>query len=194
MAVRQPSQTLHFRPAAPTRRYRRIRDSGNARCCVPDDTLDGNEYSATTLQNTNRSIVKIHYRFHPYVGQELEVIHQPVRRSEWIIVRSPRGSSLKLPQWMVQPSASEIVISPNPILSANALARLMDLMTGPDLKGPGATVPQKEKEGQRATASTQSGEFGQRRENRAGSGRRSATGRAHGGDDARRHVSRKGDR
>ncbi len=152
---------------------------------------DVNACSTTTLQNTNRSTVKVHYRFHPYVGQELEVIHYPVRRCEWIIVRTPRGSSLKIPQWMVQPFASEIEISPNPILSANALARLMELMPGPDLKGPGATVPQKEKEGQRATASTQSGK---RRNNRAGSNRRRETGPAHGGDDARRNASGKGDR
>jgi hypothetical protein len=57
---------------------------------------------------------------------------------------------------MVHPSTSEIVISPNPTLSVNALARLMELLGGPDLKGPNATVPQKEQEGQRATASTQS--------------------------------------
>src|SRR5207302_429390 len=132
-----------------------------------------------------------HYRFHPYAGQELEVIHYPVRRCEWIIVRTPRGSSVKIPQWMVQPSASEIVISRNPILSANSLARLMELVPGPDLKGPSAMVPPKEQEGQRATASTPSS---RRRNNRAGSDRRRAPGRAHGGDDARGNASRKGDR
>src|SRR5467141_1315877 len=85
----------------------------------------------TTLQNTNRSRVTVHYRFHPYAGQELEVIHYPVARYEWIIVRTPRGSSLKIPQWMVHPSTSEIVISPNPTLSVNALARLMELLGDP---------------------------------------------------------------
>src|SRR3989441_3822719 len=110
----------------------------------------------TTLQNTNRSRVTVHYRFHPYAGQELEVIHYPVARYEWIMVRTPRGSSLKIPQWMVHRSASEIVISPNPTLSVNALVRLMELLGGPDLKGSNATVSQKEQEGQRATASTQS--------------------------------------
>src|SRR5438093_3397150 len=109
-------------------------------------TANVNAIRATTLQNTNRSTVTVHYRFHPYAGQELEVIHYPVRRCEWIIVRSPRGSSLKIPQWMVQPSASEIVISPNPVLSANALARLVELVPGPDLKGSNATVPEKEQE------------------------------------------------
>src|SRR2546426_4848722 len=147
--------------------------------------------SRTTLQNTNRSRVTVHYRFHPSAGQELEVIHYPVARYEWIIVRTPRGSSLKIPQWMVHPSASEIVISANPTLSVNALVRLMELLGGPDLKGPNATVPQTEQEGQRATASTQSR---QRRENRAGSESRGATGRAHGGDDADRNAARKGDR
>jgi hypothetical protein len=79
----------------------------------------------TTLQNTNRSTIKVHYRFHPYAGQELEVIHYPVRPGEWIIVRTPRGSSLKIPWWMVHPAASEIVISPDAILSASALAGLV---------------------------------------------------------------------
>src|SRR5215470_11116586 len=78
--------------------------------------------SRTTLQNTNRSTVKVYYRFHPYAGQELEVIHNPVHACEWIIVRTPRGSSLKIPRWMVHPAASEMVISPNAILSASALA------------------------------------------------------------------------
>jgi hypothetical protein len=73
---------------------------------------------------------------------------------------------------MVHPAASEIVISPNAILSANALAGLVELAAGPDLKGANATVPQKEEEGQRATASTESGK---RRRNRDGSGRRRAT-------------------
>jgi len=145
---------------------------------------------ATTLQNTNRSTITVYYRFHAYAGQELEVIHYPVRRCEWVIVRTPRGSSLKIPQWMLQPSASEIVISPHAILSTNCLARLMEWVLGPDLKEPSATVPQTEQEGQRATASTQSR---QRREHRAGSNRRKATGRAHGEGDARR-SSRKGDR
>jgi len=145
----------------------------------------------TTLQNTNRSTVKVYYRFHPYAGQELEVIHNPVRACEWIIVRTPRGSSLKIPRWMVHPAASEIVISPNAILSASALAGLVELAAGPDLKGANATVPQKEEQGQRATASTQSGK---RRRNRVGSDRRRATGQAHGGDDARRGAARKGDR
>ena len=72
----------------------------------------------------------------------------------------------------------------------NALARLVELVPGPDLKGSNATVPEKEQEEQRATASTQTR---QRRENRAGSNRRSATGRVDGRDDARRHASRKGD-
>lgn len=147
--------------------------------------------SRTTFQNTNRSTVKVHYRFHPYAGQELEVIHNPGRACEWIIVRTPRGSSLKIPRWMVHPAASEIVISPNAILSASALAGLVELAAGPDLKGANATVPQKEEEGQRATASTQSGK---RRRNRVGSGRRRTTGQAHGGDDARGGASRKGDR
>src|SRR5215472_15286210 len=139
-------------------------------------------HSRTTLQNTNRSTIKVHCRFHPYAGQELEVIHYPVRPCEWIIVRTPRGSSLKIARWMVHPAASEIVISPNAILSANALAGLIELAAGPDLKGAKATVAQKEEEGQRATASTQSGK---RRRNRDGSGRRRATGQAHGGNDAR---------
>ena len=150
----------------------------------------GSEHEATTLQNTNRSTVTVYYRFHAYAGQELEVIHYPVRRCEWVIVRTPRGTSLKIPQWMVQPSASEIVISPHAILSTNCLARLMELVPGPDLKEPSATVPETEQEGQSATASTQSR---QRGEHRAGSNRRKATGRAHGEGDAR-GSSRKGDR
>ena len=91
---------------------------------------------------------------------------------------------------MIHPAASEIGISPNVILSASALAGLVEL-AGPDLKGANATVPQKEEEGQRATASTQSGK---RRRNRVGSDRRRATGQAHGGDDARGGAARKGDR
>ena len=145
----------------------------------------------TTLQNTNRSTVKVHYRFHPYAEQELEVIHNSVRLREWIIVRTPRGSSLKIPRWMLHPAASEIVISPNAILSASALAGLVELGAGPDLKGANATVPQKEEEGQRATASTQSGK---RRRNRVGSDGGRATGPAHSEDDARGCASRKGDR
>jgi len=150
----------------------------------------GHAGGATTLQNTNRSTVTVYYRFHAYAGQQLEVIHYPVRRCEWVIVRTPRGTSLKIPQWMVQPSASEIVISPHAILSTNCLARLMELVPGPDLKEPSATVPETEQEGQSATASTQSR---QRGEHRAGSNRRKATGRAHGEGDAR-GSSRKGDR
>src|SRR5881296_3385771 len=135
--------------------------------------LRGSGHEATTLQNTNRSTITVYYRFHAYAGQELEVIHYPVRRCEWVIVRTPRGTSLKIPQWMVQPSASEIVISPHAILSTNCLARLMALVPGPDLKEPSATVPETEQEGQSATASIQSR---QRGEHRAGSNRRKATG------------------
>src|SRR5205809_7910598 len=108
----------------------------------PKKTANVNAIRATTLQNTNRSTVTVYSRFHAYAGQELEVIHYPVRRCEWVIVRTPRGTSLKIPQWMVQPSASEIVISPHAILSTNCLARLMELVPGPDLKEPSATVPE----------------------------------------------------
>ena len=121
----------------------------------------------------------------------LEVIHYPVRRCEWIIVRTPHGSSLKIPQWMVEPSASMIVISPNPIWSANALVRLIELMPGPALKEPSATVAPKEQEEQRATASTQSSKRGA---NRSESGRPRATGRADGRGDAGRDRSGKGGR
>src|SRR2546428_6128357 len=55
----------------------------------------------TTLQNTNRSRVTVHYRFHPSAGQELEVILYPVVRYEWIMVRNQRGHSLKFIKWMV---------------------------------------------------------------------------------------------
>src|SRR5262249_52729692 len=75
-------------------------------------------HSRTTLQNTNRSTVKVYYRFHPYTGQELEVIHNPVRVCEWILFElgsppRPRSGHSPTPG-CPSPSVSPVAPFPGP--------------------------------------------------------------------------------
>lgn len=67
------------------------------------------------------------YPFHAYYGRELEVIHRPHRRCEWIMVRDPGGRFLKIPSWMLAPLAAQIKLSASPIVSAQALVAVLTL-------------------------------------------------------------------
>jgi hypothetical protein len=96
--------------------------------------------------------VTVHYRFHPLAGQKLDVIHYPAPSCNWVLVRTPKGFSLKIPQWMLAPAASQIVISPFPQLSDKALTALIELVQGEACVGHSESVPKKEKGASDGTA------------------------------------------
>jgi hypothetical protein len=60
----------------------------------------------------------------------LDIIHHPARKSEWVTVRDPEGTSLKVPSWMLSKSAEDFKIVETPILGLPAILSLLALVPG----------------------------------------------------------------
>ena len=73
-------------------------------------------------------MVKVHYRFHPLHGQELEVACRPGRDGSRVTVIDPEGVRLKIPDWMLLPEAARHSLSSEAAISDRALLRLCDLI------------------------------------------------------------------
>lgn len=93
-----------------------------------EEELMESECSAIATQNTNRSVVYIYYPYHPYSKMNLVVTHYPKRRAEWVTVSDPQGNSLKIPIWMLSPSAKELSIVSTPAIGIQAIMALLSLI------------------------------------------------------------------
>jgi hypothetical protein len=74
------------------------------------------------------SMVKVHYRFHPLHGQELEVACRPGRDAGLVTVIDPEDVRLKIPGWMLLPEAARHSLSSEAAISDRALLGLCDLI------------------------------------------------------------------
>ncbi len=74
------------------------------------------------------SMVKVHYRFHPLHGQELEVACRPRRDDGRVTAIDPVGVHLKIPAWMLLPEAARHSLSNEAAICDRALLRLCDLI------------------------------------------------------------------
>ena len=63
---------------------------------------------------------RVHYRFHPFAGMELEVVHAFRHAEIPIAVRGPDGMDLKIPRWMTEPAASGFAVSDVAVLAVEA--------------------------------------------------------------------------
>jgi len=63
--------------------------------------------------------VTIHYPFHPHVGKELEVVLAARRPDFPVTVRAPDGYDLRVPSWMLGPTA-RVEISPVVVIAIEA--------------------------------------------------------------------------
>ena len=83
----------------------------------------------------HRGRVRIAYRFHPYFGREVNVIHA-IRAGEEpaIIVDGGEDSRIMIPSWMLDESCCRMVVVENkPRVAVDALLRLRALL---DAQGP----------------------------------------------------------
>ena len=60
--------------------------------------------------NTNVFKIKIYYPYHPYYGQELDIVYKPNRKEGLVTVHAPHGNQQKIPEWMLAPQAAEYTI------------------------------------------------------------------------------------
>ncbi len=75
--------------------------------------------------------IKIHYKFHPYSGEELEVVSKPRERSGAFTVIDREGKSLKIPFWMTEEQSTSYKISDIAQINIESLLILQSLL---DLK------------------------------------------------------------
>lgn len=69
----------------------------------------------------------VHYPFHPLHGQELQVFVKSRSPDGTVTVEDAKQKRLKIPLWMVAPSAAESKVTDTPTLDAQALLRLVEL-------------------------------------------------------------------
>ena len=67
------------------------------------------------------STVTIYYPFHPHTGQTLPVVSSPRHANGSYTVQDPTGSTLKVPVWMTESTATTYRLSPTPFFSIAAL-------------------------------------------------------------------------
>ena len=123
----RPRRTGARRGHGPSARIRRLRRAG------------AHEARAPVARNTLPSTVTVRYPFHPLAGRELEVLNwHPRCRGHGgstaqshpegcVTVRGPDGFDLKVPQWMLSPSAA-VEISSEIIIDIAALQALLALV------------------------------------------------------------------
>jgi hypothetical protein len=79
--------------------------------------------------------VQVFYPFHPLHGDRLRVIRRPQRGDGAVSVLDPLGKRLKIPTWMLSPSAANIKTTDQALLSREALFRLVSLLIQPAVTG-----------------------------------------------------------
>jgi hypothetical protein len=84
--------------------------------------------STNRTQNTISSTVKVYYPFHPLQGLELVVLRSPRRGEGAVNVRDRKGVSLKIPSWMLHPSAADTLVSQEAEISSHALLCVVALL------------------------------------------------------------------
>src|SRR6266478_5269239 len=150
---------------------RRARHNG----CGDDASGTHNTLSADATH------VRVFYPFHPLHGCRLQVIRRPKRGDGAISVLDPVGKRLKIPTWMLSPSAANIKTTEQALLSREALFSLSSLLIQPTVTGIHDNLLQAPvdgwKGGHRAAATTLPNKRGTRARRRDGQGR---TGRSHG--------------
>ena len=94
----------------------------------------------TVSHDTLSSRIKVHYRFHPLCGKDLQVVRAPRRVELPITVRGPDGIDLKIPRWMTEPPAGAIQISDHATLPIEALLAVAALLPDDPALNPSSLV------------------------------------------------------
>jgi len=86
-------------------------------------------HHASALSNTSSlGQATIHYPFHPLRGLKLDLLSRPRDPALPVTLRTPNGTSLKVPSWMLAAEASAAAVSEAPpALSIEALLQLASL-------------------------------------------------------------------
>ena len=79
--------------------------------------------------------IRVFYPFHPLHGCRLQVIRRPKRGDGAVSVLDPVGKRLKIPTWMLSPSAANIKTTEQALLSREALFSLSSLLIQPTVTG-----------------------------------------------------------
>jgi hypothetical protein len=162
-----------------------MRSSGSGLVRFPhQEQRSGGVDDASGTHNTrsaDATHVRVLYPFHPLHGCRLQVIRRPKRGDGAVSVLDPVGKRLKIPTWMLSPSAANIKTTEQALLSREALFSLSDLLIQPTITGIHDNLLQAPvdgwKGGRRAAATT----LPNKRETRARRrGGQSRTGRSHG--------------
>jgi hypothetical protein len=111
--------------------------SGRARCHRrARHNGDGDETSGThNTLSADVTHVQVFYPFHPLHGYRLQVIRRPKRGDGAVSVLDPVGRRLKIPTWMLSPSAANIKTTEQALLSREALFSLSSLLIQPTVTG-----------------------------------------------------------
>jgi len=84
--------------------------------------------AAIVRHNASVSRIKVYYPFHPYYGQELEVVYKPNPQEGTVTVYVKDRNHQKIPLWMVDPKASEYKLSDQAYIHFKALLSLKELI------------------------------------------------------------------
>ena len=157
--------------------------SGRVRCRHRERRIGGAD-DASGTHNTlsaDATHVRVFYPFHPLHGYRLQVIRRPKRGDGAVSVLDPTGKRLKIPTWMLSPSAANLKTTEQALLSREALFSLISLLIQPTVSGIHDNLLQAPvdgwKGGHRAAATILPNRRGTRACRRDGQSR---TGRSHG--------------
>src|SRR5215469_12462705 len=162
-----------------------MRSSGSGRARCPHlGRHNGGGDDASGTHNTlsaDATHVQVFYPFHPLHGYRLRVVRRPKRGDGAVSVLDPVGKRLKIPTWMLSPSAANIKMTDQALLSREALFHLTSLLIQPTVPGIHDNLLPAPvdgcKGGRRAAASTLPNKRGTHARRRDGQSR---TGRSHG--------------
>ncbi len=71
--------------------------------------------------------VTVHYTFHPYAGQQLSLIRPASRADRTVTVTAPNGHDLRIPAWMLEPTA-RAEISSQALIKIEAWIHVLELI------------------------------------------------------------------
>ena len=150
--------------------------------------VDGAILTHNTL-SADITHVQVCYPFHPLYGYNLRVLRRPKRGDGAVLVLDSAGKRLKIPVWMLLPSANSIIVSEQARLGKESLLNVTLLLKQWNASGNSDNLLQPSvdggKRGHHAAATTVRGKPN-RRGTRARGGdhksRRNPTDGAHSGD------------
>ena len=87
------------------------------------------ECAAITRHTASVSKIRVHYPFHPFYGQEVELVYAPNRGEGTVTVLVEESNHRKIPLWMVEPKASEYSPSERASTDFRALLSVKELIT-----------------------------------------------------------------